>query len=121
MCEYFTQHTPIDGLLFHFAYPYSDISEGTLDSIERRRAAEELLELKEHYPELMNSRSYLNSVGKEKPCYPWLLVVVTADGKKQHGCMVRHIEDEDCIKCDLGCHGELSRSYDLRKNITTHR
>jgi hypothetical protein len=87
-----------------------------LDTEERREIAEKMIGLKKKYPKLMNSVSYLKTVGKEKKCYPWLLVVVTANGKQEHGCMVRHIEKEDCSKCDMGCYGEISRLYESKRD-----
>jgi len=116
LCEYFSQSNLLYGLMFHFSYPYNDIKDPTLNAEERREIAQDMLELKKKYPKLMNSESYLRTVGEEKTCYPWLLVVVTADGKQQHGCMVRHIEKEDCSKCDMGCYGELSRFYELNRD-----
>jgi len=116
MCKYFSQNNLLYGLGFHFAYPYNDIKESALGTEERRKTAEKLIELKKKYPKLMNSVSYLRTVGKDKKCYPWLLVVVTADGKHQHGGMVKHIEKEDCSKCDMGCYGELSRFYEFKKD-----
>jgi len=115
MCDHFSQNNLLHGLMFHFEYPYGDIKDTAMDTEERRKVAERMMELKEKYPKLMNSVSYLRTVGKEKKCYPWLMVVVTADGKQQHGCMVRHIEKEDCSKCDMGC-GELSRAYEFKRD-----
>lgn len=116
MCKYFSQNNLLYGLMFHFEYPYSDIKDTALDTEERRETAEKMIGLKKKYPKLMNSVSYLKTVSKEKKCYPWLLVVVTADGKQEHGCMVRHIEKEDCSKCDMGCYGELSRTYEFKRD-----
>jgi MoaA/NifB/PqqE/SkfB family radical SAM enzyme len=116
LCKYFSSSQLLDGMMFHFQYPYAGLMDIALDKDERKKAAEKMIELKKKYPKLLNSSSYLKTVGKDKRCYPWLLVVVTADGKMQHGCMVRHIEREDCKKCDMGCYGELSRAYTLKKD-----
>lgn len=116
MCEYFSGSHLLDGMMFHFQYPYSGLQNIALDKDERRRVAENMIKLKERYPKLLNSVSYLETVSEDKTCYPWLLVVVTADGKQQHGCMVRHIENEECSKCDMGCYGELSRAYALKRD-----
>jgi Fe-coproporphyrin III synthase len=116
LCEYFSPSELLYGLMFHFQYPYAAIKDTALDREERRAVARKLIELKKRYPKVMNSVSYLQTVGKDKPCYPWLLVVVTADGKQEHGCMVKHIEPEDCTKCDMGCYGESSRAYELKSD-----
>lgn len=113
LCEYFSSSELLYGLMFHFEYPYADLQDQALDREERRSMARRLIELKKMYPKVMNSVSYLKTVGNDKPCYPWLLVVVAADGRLEHGCMVRHIEKEDCAKCDMGCYGESSRAYEL--------
>lgn len=115
LCKYFWKSDLLYGLMFHFVYPYRDTNEPTLDAKKRREIAQNMIKLKKKYPKLMNSVSYLKTVGNQKRCHPWLLVVVTADGKQQHGCMVRHIEKEDCSKCDMGC-GELSRLYEFKRS-----
>lgn len=106
----------VHGMMFNFEYPYSNIKDMALDRMERRGVAERLIELKRRYPKIMNSISYLNTVGREKRCYPWLLVFVTADGRQRNDCMVRHIEKCDCSKCDMCCYGELSRMYESKRD-----
>lgn len=116
MCHYFTETNPVFGLMFNFEYPYSDIKDIALDAGERRKIAENIIELKKKYPKILSSESYLQTVGKDKKCYPWLLVSVTADGKQRNDCMVRHIEEYDCSKCDMCCYGELSRMYEMKRD-----
>ncbi len=114
LCEYLSPH--LTGLMFNFTYPYTNIKEETLGRDERRSAAERLIKLKEKYPKVLNSISYLESVGREKTAYPWLLTTVDCDGSHIHGCMIRHIEQEDCSACDMGCCSELSKAYELRRD-----
>jgi len=116
ICHYFTETNPVFGLMFNFEYPYSDIEDVALDAGERRKIAENIIELKRKYPKILSSESYLQTVGKDKKCYPWLLVSVTADGKQRNDCMVRHIEKDDCSKCDMCCYGELSRAYEMKRD-----
>lgn len=116
MCRYFSQNNLLHGLMFHFEYPYSDIKDTALNTGERRKVAQRMIELKKKYPKLMNSVSYLKSVGNKKKCYPWLLVSVTADGKQRNDCMIKHIEECNCSECDLGCYGELSRMYEINRD-----
>jgi len=104
----------LKGIMFNFVYPYRAIKEETLGKEERIAAAETLITLKKRYPKLLNSLSYLQTVGREKKVYPWLLITVTSEGKQIQGCMVRHIEEEDCSLCDMGCCSELSNVYLLR-------
>jgi MoaA/NifB/PqqE/SkfB family radical SAM enzyme len=116
LVKYFSSSQLLYGMMFHFQYPYAGIEDIALNKSERRKAAASMIELKKKYPKLLNSSSYLKTVGEKKTCYPWLLVVVTSDGLQQHGCMVRHLENEDCIKCDMGCYGELSRAFELKRD-----
>lgn len=112
LCEFLSPL--VKGIIFNFTYPYGDIHEEALDAGERRALAAELLSLKGRYPKLLNSDSYLKAVGMEKRFHPWLLITVTSDGNCMQGCMVRHIEAEDCGVCDMGCCAELSQVYALR-------
>lgn len=114
MCKFFSQTDFVYRSWFHFAYPYSDIQVPTLNTKERMKIANKIIKLKKRYPKILNSTSYLEMVGRQKKCYPWLFRYVTADGKQQHSCMVKNIEKEDCSKCDLGTYGELSRTYEFK-------
>ena len=116
MCKYFSDSSSVFGLMFNFEYPYGDVENVALDIEQRRVVAEKILELKKKYPKVLSSASYLEGVGKNKKCYPWLLVSVTADGKQRNDCMIRHIEKDDCSKCDMCCYGELSRIYEMKKD-----
>ena len=116
MCKYFSDSNPVCGLMFNFEYPYCDIEDVALDTEQRREVAESIIGLKKKYPKVLSSFSYLQTVGKNKKCYPWLLVSVTADGKQRSDCMIRHVEKDDCSKCDMCCYGELSRMYELKRD-----
>ena len=39
-----------------------------------------------------------------------------ANGKQRNDCMIRHIEKDDCSKCDMCCYGELSRIYEMKRD-----
>ena len=114
MCKYFSDVNPVFGLMFNFEYQYSDIEDVALDTEQRRAVAENIIALKKKYPKILSSVSYLQTVGKNKKCYPWLLISVTANGKQRNDCMIRHIENYDCSKCDMCCYGELSRIYEMK-------
>jgi MoaA/NifB/PqqE/SkfB family radical SAM enzyme len=116
MCKYFSDSNPVFGLMFNFEYQYGDIEDVALDAEQRREVAENIIGLKKKYPKVLSSLSYLQTVGKNKKCYPWLLVSVTADGKQRNDCMIRHIEKDDCSKCDMCCYGELSRIYEAKRD-----
>ncbi len=116
MCKYFSDSNPVFGLMFNFEYQYGDIEDVALDAEQRRAVAENIIGLKKKYPKVLSSLSYLQTVGKNKKCYPWLLVSVTADGKQRNDCMIRHIEKDDCSKCDMCCYGELSRMYEMKRD-----
>ncbi len=114
ICEYLS---PIlTGLMFNFTYPYSGIIEDSLTRGERQTIAEKIIKLKERYPNILNSNSYLRSVGREKKVHPWLLITVNSQGDYVQGCLVNHMEREDCSKCDMGCCCELSKTYELKRD-----
>jgi len=116
ICKYFSETSPVFGLMFNFEYQYGDIEDFALETEQRRIVAEKIIGFKEKYPKILSSLSYLKSVGKNKKCYPWLLVSVTADGKQRNDCMIRHIEKDDCTKCDMCCYGELSRMFEAKRD-----
>jgi MoaA/NifB/PqqE/SkfB family radical SAM enzyme len=116
ICEYFSSNNLVSGLMFNFEYAYDGIKDVALNRTEKKRTARKLIKLKKKYPIILNSESFLKLVGEKKKCYPWLLVSVTADGKQRNDCMIRHIEEDDCSKCDMCCYGELSRMYELKKD-----
>lgn len=113
-CEFFSPR--LYGLMFNFTYPYSKTEDKILNKEERKSVAEQLLELKNKYPNLINSASYLKEVGNKKGIYPWLLTTVTSDGTQVQGCMIRHMEKENCALCDMGCCAELSKIYELKRD-----
>lgn len=112
LCEFFSPR--LYGLMFNFTYPYSETQEEILKKQERRHIAKKLLELKKQYPNLINSTSYFKEVGNKRGIYPWLLTTVTSDGTQVQGCMIRHIQKENCALCDMGCCAELSKIYELK-------
>ena len=112
LCKHFSPL--LSGLMFNFTYPYSNISEASLNRAEREAAAKHLLALKARYPKLLNSTAYLKEVGKKKTIYPWLLTTVLSNGEQIQGCMVSHIEAYNCSLCDMGCCSELSKVYELK-------
>ena len=116
MCKYFSNSNSAFGLMFNFEYQYGDIKDVALEIEQRRKVAENIIGLKKKYPKVLSSLSYLRAVGKNKNCYPWLLVSVTADGKQRNDCMIRHVEKDDCSKCDMCCYGELSRMYEMKRD-----
>jgi MoaA/NifB/PqqE/SkfB family radical SAM enzyme len=116
VCQYFSEVNPVFGLMFNFEYQYSDIEDVALNTEQRRAVAERIIALKKKYPKILSSRSYLQTVGKSKKCYPWLLVSVTANGKQRNDCMIRHVENYDCSKCDMSCYGELSKMYEMKRD-----
>ncbi len=114
MCEYLSPL--LSGLMFNFTYPYGNIKEDILTTEERMAAARRLIDLKKREPKVINSFSYLRSVGNHKKISPWLLISVASNGGTVQGCIVRHLEQEDCSQCDMGCCTELSKIYELKRD-----
>ncbi|MFQ5646779.1 MAG: radical SAM protein [bacterium] len=109
--------TAVQGLIFNFTYPYKDIKASSLSTGERVDCAARLLEFKKSYPKIVSSKSYLKIVGQlDKVCYPWILTLVTADGKQTHGCTVEAVEEKDCSQCDMMCGLESSLGFSLDRD-----
>ena len=109
--------TSLKGLIFNFMYPYKDVSSDVLSRGERMACARQLLDLKNRYPKIVSSNSYLQAVGQpDKICYPWLLLLVTADGKITQGCTVEPAEERNCEVCDMMCGLEATLGFELYRD-----
>ncbi len=107
--------TSLKGLIFNYMYPYQGIEQEALSKEERIASASLLIKLKQKYPLIASSNTYLKMVGsKDKVCHPWMLTMVTADGKIKQGCTVEPVEKPDCNQCDMMCGLEASAGLDLR-------
>ena len=111
VCEVFSPITK--GIWFNFVYPYEGIQDIALNAEERRNVAERILKLKTRY-KIINSESFLKSVGKEWKCRPWLTLNVSSCGRLHHGCTVEQIEECRCEECDMSCYGEMSQAYGMK-------
>jgi len=106
--------TSLKGLIFNFMYPYQDIKQEVLSKSERIACARRILQLKPKYPKIVSSDSYLRAVGQpDKLCHPWILLVVTADGRITHGCTVEPVEERNCEVCDMMCGLEATLGFEL--------
>jgi MoaA/NifB/PqqE/SkfB family radical SAM enzyme len=109
--------TSLKGMIFNFMYPYKDISSKVLPKAERVDIARELMGLKKKYPKIISSDSYLKTVGQpDKICYPWLLLLATADGKITQGCTVEPTEERNCEVCDMMCGLEATLGFELYRD-----
>jgi MoaA/NifB/PqqE/SkfB family radical SAM enzyme len=109
--------TSLKGLIFNFMYPYRDILQETLSKEERIACAQRLLKLKHKYPKIVSSDSYFKTVGQpDKLCHPWLLLLVTADGKITQGCTVEPMEERNCEVCDMMCGLEATLGFELKRD-----
>jgi len=100
------------GFLFHFLYPYKEAKDVALSKKEKIKVANKL---KNNF-NILNSKSYLKSISTGWKCYPWSLIVVTADGNFPRGCMVEHLEPCNCDQCDMGCYGEITQALQLKQD-----
>jgi len=106
--------TSLKGLIFNFMYPYNDVSRIKLSKEERISCARQILDLKQRYPKIVSSDSYLKTVGQpDKLCYPWMLLLVTADGTITQGCTVEPAEKPNCEDCDMMCGLEATLGFEL--------
>jgi hypothetical protein len=86
-----------------------------LKKAERIKVANKIIKLKRKY-KILNSESYMKAISTRWKCYPWSLIVVTADGKFPKGCMVEHLEPCNCEECDMGCYGEISQALQMKQD-----
>lgn len=110
--------TSLKGLIFNFMFPYKGTAdENDLSREDRIDCANRILDLKQKYPKIMSSDAYLRAVGQpDKSCYPWLLLLATADGRISHGCTVEPAEERDCERCDMMCGLESSLGFELNRD-----
>lgn len=109
--------TGLKGLIFNFMYPYKDVSSNVLSREERMECARKLIDLKHKYPKIVSSDSFLRAVGQpDKICYPWLLLLATADGKITQGCTVEPVEERNCDACDMMCGLEATLGFELYRD-----
>ncbi len=109
--------TGLKGMIFNFMYPYKDVSTNVLSKEEKIACARELIDLKIKYPKIISSDSYLKSVGQpDKICYPWLLLLATADGEITQGCTVEPAEERNCDVCDMMCGLEATLGFELYRD-----
>ncbi len=109
--------TSLNGLIFNFMYPYKDVAADVLTRKQRIASAQKILALKEKYKKIASSNSYLRTVGQaDKLCYPWILLLVTADGKITQGCTVAPVEEPNCEVCDMMCGLEATLGFELYRD-----
>ncbi len=76
-----------------------------------------LIDLKNKYPKIVSSDSFLRAVGQpDKICYPWLLLLATADGRITQGCTVEPVEERNCEVCDMMCGLEATLGFELYRD-----
>ncbi len=105
-----------DYVWFNFMYSYSQVGDISLNKSEKKKVAKKILQLKDDYPNILNSKSYLEDVGDRFRCYPFLTLLIEPDGTFHQGCTIEQLEDCQCDKCDLACYSELSHAMELNKD-----
>lgn len=108
-----TLYSLVDGIWFNFFYPYTGVEQYELSMDEKRNAAEFIMKLKQKYP-IINSKTYLSSVGRPWKCNSWATLNVSHTGRFHHGCTVEQLEPCQCDKCDMSCYAEQSHASRLR-------
>ncbi len=115
--EFVSFFSPIaDYVWFNFMYPYSGIDDISLNRDEKKELANDILNLKKKYPNILNSDSYLKDVGDNFKCYPFLTLLIEPDGTFYQGCTIEQLESCRCDKCDLACYSELSHAMQLNQD-----
>ncbi len=127
-------------IVMSVAHEYRSAEASAPETVEIRKVAKELIELKRKGYPIMNSTSYFKVIAKEKnwKCKPWSIINIGTDGRLVLPCYVHNQYEtgvsvfensvkaatssfdwksmHDCVKCNLHCYVEpsLVLSWDLR-------
>ena len=96
-------------ILINFIYPYKNSQDEAIPTEDLKSLSNKIIELKRKYPSIINSTKGLKIVGAANgiKCYPWWNIHVSSDGVFVHDCVVKQIEEYDCLKCYLSCYNEV--------------
>jgi MoaA/NifB/PqqE/SkfB family radical SAM enzyme len=102
----------VDGFLFTFVYPYSDVVADVPSPAEVVHIKQRLMKLKKHF-RIMNPARQLRNHSSTWRCYDWLTMSVDHKGVVREGCFVDHVEPKQCDKCELGCYQVISALHEF--------
>ena len=103
------------GITVQFFYPYSEVENLSLSTVQKKQVLEELIGLKKKGFGLLDSYSCLKRMEDNSwKCRDFLIASVEPDGSINHGCYLKNrVEDISCADCGFAAHCEVSLAYDL--------
>ena len=103
------------GITIQFFYPYPEVENLSLNSVQKKQVLSELAELKKEGYKLLDSYSCLERMGGNNwKCRDFLVANVEPGGQINHGCYLKNrVEDISCSDCGFAAHCEISLAYDL--------
>ena len=103
----------VRGITVQFYYPFPGSEDLELARERRERVLEKLIALKKRGLPLLDSRSVLESLKRNRwRCHSWLIASVEPDGKISQGCYLENRAGVACEKCGFAAHAEISKAYD---------
>ncbi|MCJ7665323.1 MAG: radical SAM protein, partial [Actinobacteria bacterium] len=103
------------GITIQFFYPYPEVENIGLNSIQKKQVLGELIELKKEGYRLLDSYSCFQKMGTNRwKCRDFLVASVEPDGHINHGCYLKNRVDAiSCADCGFSAHCEISLAYGL--------
>ncbi len=103
------------GITIQFFYPFPDVKNLCLNSIQRRKVLEKLIKLKKSGHKVLNSYSCLEKMKDNSwKCFDFLVSSIDPDGSINYGCYLKNrTRNISCKDCGYSAHCEISLSYAL--------
>ena len=103
------------GITIQFFYPYLEVENLSLNSVQKKQILSELAELKKEGHKLLDSFSCFQKMKTNRwKCRDFLVASVEPGGQITHGCYLKNRVDAiSCADCGFSAHCEISLAYDL--------
>lgn len=103
------------GITIQFFYPYPEVENLSLNSVQKKQILGELAELKKKGYKLLDSSSCFKKMEANTwKCRDFLVASVEPGGQINHGCYLKNrVDDVSCAACGFSAHCEISLAYDL--------
>jgi MoaA/NifB/PqqE/SkfB family radical SAM enzyme len=103
------------GITVQFFYPYSEVENLSLSTVQKKQVLEELIGLKKKGFSILDSFTCLKRMEENNwKCRDFLIASVEPDGHINQGCYLKNrVEDISCTDCGFAAHCEVSLAYDF--------
>jgi hypothetical protein len=105
----------VAGITIQFFYPYPEVENLSLSTVQKKQVLEELIGLKKKGYSILDSYDCLKRMEDNSwKCRDFLIASAEPDGKIIHGCYLKNrVEDISCKDCGFAVHCEVSLAYGL--------